>query len=359
MSVDIAHFRYPGVVFAYCLCNLLFFATVQSYGTLGGELLDNGDFVRGFAGWNLQGAAAGVTLEGGALSITHPTTASTTIAQCWPAAELPRPLLLSAEGRSQGVQPGIESWHQARIDLVGYDAGDKGLYKIRTRLLSLQGDHPWQTAQALFQVPLEAQRICVEISLYHASGRFQARHLTLSQGAETLRHKIGRRLLLAGWLGLSLWLLPPLYRLYRQRRLGRGVLLIASLILIGVLLPHEMRQQLEAGALHILSGIGLSMASSEVAGATGGWALLPAQWDLSKFSHLLGFALLASLFGADREIAPGRRLVLLLALAVATETLQFFVPMRTPRLSDLVVDGIGIGLGLGLTALWLHNRASP
>jgi VanZ family protein len=44
-----------------------------------------------------------------------------------------------------------------------------------------------------------------------------------------------------------------------------------------------------------------------------------------------------------------RGLSALLLLAVATELMQFFVPLRTPRLSDVIVDSSGVSLGLLLS----------
>lgn len=343
---------YAWAVPAYCLVNLLFFTQIQPYLPLGDELLSNGDFARGVEDWTLQGAAAGVVAEEGLLTIEHRAATSTTLAQCWPASEVPRRPLLAAEARSHDVVRGTKSWHRARIDLVGYDAQGRGLYWARTLLLGLENDHPWRSAEALFQVPMEAQRVCLEISLYSASGRFQVRHLSLTGGEESMSYRAGRLLLLAGWAGMAAWLFPPLYRHYRRRPLGRWLLLAGILLLVGVLLPHELRQQLEAGVLDILAGIGLHLAPAEFDVTRSPWALWPAHWDLSKFSHLLGFALIAVLLGADRDLAPGRRISVLLLLAAASEILQFFIPLRTPRLSDLAVDATGIILGLGLAAVW-------
>ncbi len=351
---------YFGVVLFYCLINLLFFLTSQPYRSLGNELLTNGDFSEDFAGWSVQGESSRLSLQSSVLTIDHPVAASTTLAQCWPAETLPQPLLLSAEGRSDGVVHGSKPWHQARIDLVGYDVHDRGQYQVRTRLLSLEGDRPWQAAKALFRLPAVAQRVCLEISLYTAPGRFQARHLSLTQGVESTPHRIGRWLLLAGWAVMAIWLVRPLYRHYRHHAPGRWLLLVGLLILVGVLLPHELRQQLEEGIVRVLAVSGLRIAPAETLFTQSGWALWPAQWDLSKLSHLFGFALLAALLVVDRSVGLGRRVAMLLLLAVTTETLQFFVPLRTPRLSDLVVDSLGIAIGLGLSApiVWLVYRFS-
>lgn len=347
-----------GVVLAYCLVNLLFFLTAQPYRSVSGELVENGDFTQGFVGWSVEGEAGRRSLQAGVLTIEHPETASSTLAQCWPMQALPHPLLLTAEGRTKGVVRGSKPWHKARIDLVGYDSQDQGQYQVRTRLLNLEGDGSWQRAQYLFRLPAVAQRVCLEISLYSAPGLFQVRHLSLTQGAESTPHRIGRLLLLAGWVALAVCLAHSLYRHYRHHSLGRWLLLAGLLLLAGVLMPHELRQQLEQEILRILAGIGLKISPAETLSVENVWTLWPEQWDLSKFSHLFGFALLAALLAADRTPGLRRGVTALLILAVVTEILQFFVPMRTPRLSDVVVDCLGIAIGVGLSSLiaWLAHR---
>jgi hypothetical protein len=344
------------VVLAFCLLNLLFFTMVQPYRPLGDELLVNQDFSQNLIAWRVDGDVGALSHDKGVVTINHSSASSTTLAQCWPKSLLPQPLLLSAEGRSEHVVRGSKNWHEARIDLVGYDAQGRGQYQVHTRLLNLAGDRSWQAAQALFRLPSTAQRVCLEISLYAASGRFQVRHLSLTQGIESTPFGIGRLMLLTGWLLLALFLGRRLYRHYRGRMLGRWLLLAALLLLAGVLMPHELRQQMEEGILSLLTGLGLSLSQADRLCDSSVWALCAERWSLSKLAHLLGFILLALLLSADRAITLGSRLKALLLLAMVSETLQFFVPLRMPRLNDLVVDILGIVIGMVLATLALRIR---
>ncbi len=345
-------------VLVYCLINLLFFLATRPYTPQGAELLRNAAFGDGLRDWRIEGSAQGVASAHGVLTIDHATALSTTLAQCWPAHALPQPLILSAEARSEAVVRGVKPWHEARIDLVGYDAGGQGIYRTHTRLLGLDGSRPWQSASALFRLPSEAQRICAEISLYAATGRFQVRRLSLTPGIESPLHTTGRWLLLAGWLLLALRLAGPLYRYLREYARGPWLLLVGALLLGGILMPYALRQQLEGWIVQGLSHIGLPMSVDEALGSDSVWALWPSHWDLSKFSHLAGFTLLAALFATDRRASRWRVVSWLWLLAVTTEILQFFVPLRTPRLSDVVVDclGIAIGVALGASLAWLSRR---
>lgn len=346
------------LLLVYCLVNLLFFLTLERYRPVGEELLQNGDFSHGFQGWMVDGERQGLSFDNGTLSIDHPRTASTILSQCWPMARLPQPLLLSAESRGFAVVHGAKPWHEARIDLVGYDAQGQGLYQVRTRLLGLQGDRPWQTARGLFRVPARAERVCVEISLYATSGRFQVRHLSLFQGAEYPPYLVGRLSLLMGWILLAFWLAYRTLQHYRDRALGRWLAAMALLLLVGILLPHEWKQTLETGIASVLEQIGLTLPSPAGLATESAWSLWPGEWELSKYSHLLGFALLSALLFADRTLPWRRHAATLFLLAAATEIGQFFVPLRTPRLSDMVVDLLGVAIGFGVSALytWLARR---
>lgn len=347
----------PGWLFAYCLLNLLFFLSVQPYRIAGDELLANGDFSRGLEAWEVSGDRESVSLSDGLLTLTHLAVTSTTLAQCWQALGLPQSLLLSAEARTDGVKRGEKSWHTARIDLVGYDATGQGQYRVGTRLLNLDDNQPWTSHQALFEPRPDAQRVCLEISLYHAPGRFQVQRLSLVPGAESLYFHVGRSVLAFGWVVLVLVLGRSLYRHYRGHPLAPWLLLAVGSVLFGVLMPHELRSQVEQGLLGMLGAIGLPMPTGQALNVAPVWALWPEQWDLSKLGHLLGFALLGLLLTIDRRLTPLTTLGLLLVWALATEVLQFFVPQRTPRLSDLTVDLLGILAGMSLTVLWFSLRS--
>jgi hypothetical protein len=67
-------------------------------------------------------------------------------------------------------------------------------------------------------------------------------------------------------------------------------------------------------------------------------------------THLLFFTLLAFLVWASRWPVRRRLLAgLLITYAVATEGLQWFVPLRTVELPDLVENLLGLAAG---TAIW-------
>lgn len=79
-----------------------------------------------------------------------------------------------------------------------------------------------------------------------------------------------------------------------------------------------------------------------------------------NLAHILAFVALGF---ATRLALAARTSVLLaaaLALAVASELAQFWVPGRTPRLSDVALDLAGALLGIAAAALlvWMGERAA-
>ncbi|MCU7830584.1 MAG: VanZ family protein [Candidatus Thiodiazotropha sp. (ex Myrtea sp. 'scaly one' KF741663)] len=348
---------YYWVTLGFCFINLLFFSFVQPFQPDGEALLYNRDFTQRLNNWNLEGAASSIAIESGVLTIDHGTSRrSTTLSQCRPAKVLPSQLMLSAEVMSRSVRRGDKSWHEARIDLVGYDSRGEGNYRVKTRLTSLEGDRDWRQFTGVFHTDVTAEQLCTEISLYSATGSFLVRQLSLQQAQKVPLHGIGSSLLLLGWILLGLWLAMAMFNHYRERIQGRYLLLILPIVMTGILMPHEVRLQIEQQVLSLFSHVGLQPEPTILLRSEGTWTLWPQLWDLSKISHLLGFMLLGGILFSERGVNPARIIFGLLLLAIVTELLQYFVPERTPRLSDLMVDSLGICLGWALG--WVLRRFS-
>ena len=341
--------RLHWIALVFCLINLVFFNTVASYSRQGGQLLRNADFARGLDGWRVEGPKGTLQIVDGTLKIDHQTIRqSTALSQCLPAGSLPERVELSADAGSRAVVRGEAPWHDAHVDLVGYNARGAPDYRGETRLFSLDGDRAWNSYQAVFQKPAAATLVCLRVSLFAAPGAFEVKRLSLYGVADNPLYLMGSRTLLLGWALLGLWLVSTLFRNYRFRPQGRYLLLLLPLLLGGILMPQAARLSIEHHLLPLLSLLGLHFEAVKTLAEPGHWALWPTHWDLSKFAHLTGFALLSIVLFSDRRVSVTRGYSALLLLAVATELMQFFVPERTPRLSDVIVDAAGAGLGLVL-----------
>ncbi|HEX4613343.1 MAG TPA: VanZ family protein [Urbifossiella sp.] len=125
-----------------------------------------------------------------------------------------------------------------------------------------------------------------------------------------------------------------------RRRLARHTQAVVFAVLLGlwtwklvspVPVPDEVRSGLDS--------VGLSLAAA-------------------KTLHLLGYALLAFLAGTMP--APRHWRVFLVGLlvlhGVATEIVQTFVPNRTGKASDVLIDWNGIALGALVAQVWDRRR---
>lgn len=342
-----------------CLLNLAFFSLIKSDVTTGDQLLENADFARGLAGWEVQGARQIVATGGGAAMIDHGAVQETTmLSQCRAAETFPNRMMLSAEARSRAVVRGAKHWHDARIELVGYNTQGKANYRVKSLLVGMDGDRAWRSFGGIFLKPASTSRICIKISLYAAPGSFAVRHLSLYEVTESPVHVYGSGFLLVGWVVLGLCLAISLFNHYKVRSQGLYLLLLVPLLLGGILMPQELRSSIEGHLLPVLSRIGLHLESTKIFSIHDLWALWPERWDISKLSHFVGFTLLTLIVFSDRDARARSALSALLLLAVATELMQFFVPERTPRLSDVIVDSSGVCLAyvLSLSFIVLSRR---
>ena len=342
---------------ALCLCALSYalFVSIDSHDAEGEQRLLNPGFSDGLREWQTHGKNHAVRSSAGMAEIKHHSfNQFSSLFQCWERAELPDVVVVGIEARTSGLVPGSKSWHEARVGIVGYAPEGKRLYQLTNRLVRLREDRPWQSYRAALPLPQEAEKFCFRIALYGSQGVFQVKNPTLYQGRLKPGYRFGSTLLLMLWVGFGVWWLKLLTTHYWHRPQRNYLLATLLALLVGILMPSDLKLALEQVLISLLPGL----QETEQLGYSPRFpsSLLPNQWDLSKFAHLLGFFLLSGiLFSEGRKPAwlllPG-----LLLSAIASETLQSFVPGRTPRVSDIVVDGLGILAGWWMVRLFYFSR---
>jgi hypothetical protein len=110
------------------------------------------------------------------------------------------------------------------------------------------------------------------------------------------------------------------------------LLMVAAVLLfiaVGTLVPVEIRQFLASP--------------------------FPGRWHADVIGHAASFAALTFLL-VTTGLRARKVLLLAVALAVGTESAQFFVPGRTPLVSDVLVDVSGAAVGLSFA--WLRSLRS-
>lgn len=105
----------------------------------------------------------------------------------------------------------------------------------------------------------------------------------------------------------------------------------------------------------------LIVAGALVPGSTKHWLLdgFPGAWHVDKLGHALGFAAMG--FTCVRSRFPRVRawhvLAFALALGVFTELAQRFVPGRTSKLTDVLIDLLGACAGVYVALMLSGTRA--
>jgi len=337
------------IVLLLAALTLLFFTSISPVKPVGPELLNNPLFEQGLKGWKQGPGKSEVSTPAllAELRVDNaPESESNSVIQKLDVKRMPKQLLLQGEVRTSGVESGRRSWHEARVELIAYDSFGQGFYHIPYILTGLIGDNEWRDYSLLVTVPEEAVELRLEIGLYHVPGRIWVRGLALHQAESQALFSAGKLLLAVLWLATGLWALRLLLQRYWSTPQGWMIALLLLLIAAGILQPQEVKQAIEVQIQQFGQWVGIHLEIGRYHHGFEPLAFWPVSWDISKLGHLLGFLLLsAGLFLDSRARLPSV-LIGLLLLAVSTEVLQFFVPGRTPRLSDVVVDMLGVLAGL-------------
>ncbi|MBL3599897.1 MAG: VanZ family protein [gamma proteobacterium endosymbiont of Lamellibrachia anaximandri] len=327
---------------------LLFFTSASPVKPVGSELLINPLFEQGREGWQLGSGKSEVSKPAAVAELlvdNAPGSESSSVIQKLDAQGLPKHLLLQGEVRTSGVGSGRRSWHEARVELIAYDSFGQGFYHIPYILTGLIGDNEWRDYSLLVTVPEEAVELRLEIGLYHVPGRVWVRGLALHQAESQALFSAGKLLLALLWLVAGLWALRLLLQHYWSTPQGWMIALLLLLIVAGILQPLAVKQAIEVQIQQLGQWLGIHLEIGRYHHGFDPLAFWPVSWDVSKLGHLLGFFLLSAGLFLDSKARLPSVFIGLLLLAVSTEVVQFFVPGRTPRLSDVVVDMLGVVAG--------------
>ena len=264
---------------------------------------------------------------------------------------------------STGVVPGVKSWMNGRVFVVGRAEGGNWRWRRPHQVVSLVGDQPVQEYQLFVDVTPDTDELLFAVALSHASGELLVESFSLTPVQEWHLFSTLRWLLIAGWLVAAAWLFSSLH-LHRQSvpAVAFGLLMVFSM-----LVSHENKAAIHswmtspsATSLDVAMPVGESVLRSNPV------LIVPTGFDSvvntlvqgghSKKGHLVSFFLLALLLFFSASWIWWRSLLGLLGFAVVTEVLQFFSASRTPSVTDMVIDSVGVAAALFLFALFILVR---
>lgn len=293
---------------------------------------------------------------------------------------------LSMRATATGVREGKLFWHHPRAIFFFRTATGKSRFDISHCLFSLGKDAKWRTYKKTFPVPKDAETGWLYLQNLGKAGTLQVDDIAVIPAVmrpSALFFSILFVTLIGIALALSLAILKPW-----TRPAGIAVLLTALAILAGVTAPGELldsgietsfetvtdlTQRLEAPKLTSTPKIPVAAAVQKTAPALKKTAAPArparnhtARVDPIGWAHRAGHFCLFMLLAVLSMVcwAPARAswrrgitvLACLFLFAAATETLQFAIPGRTARLTDLFVDLRGILIAACISFFLTHIK---
>ncbi|MCG7900333.1 MAG: VanZ family protein [Candidatus Thiodiazotropha weberae] len=335
------------IAISLALLSYLFFASVDAYVVDGEQLLVNPDFSHHLAGWRISGDQDLLQVADGTVEIRHDALSqSNTLSQCWDRERFPDRILVGITASTADLVPGVKPWHLAKAGLIGQFPDGSKDYRLSSRLVLLKQDVGWNSYRTGIEIDKSLERICLSIGLLGSKGSFRFKHPLLYPAAIPPTYSLIKNLLLAVWAAVGVIWLIGLVRHYRQRTQMGFMLAMLVAISVGIMMPAELKSEVENWlslylpeftTKQLLTTLGVPYQLPA--------DMLPQRWDVSKFGHLLGFFLLSLILFSEKEKSVWMLLPGLVIAAVVTEIMQHYVPGRTPRLSDVMVDLIGIVAG--------------
>jgi VanZ family protein len=231
---------------------------------------------------------------------------------------------VSGSARGFGIGPSKKPGDEAQV-LVLQKA--EGHFKSITSALLLSGTRDVSFDRVIPLLPV-ADDVSLLVRLVRVPGRLEVRDLRAEWLTERSAVRWMRYGLMAFWGGV----LGLLAMSWMNHALSRvGVLLALLLVLAGVLIPGDIRNQVEHW---MLTSFALPAINEGFA-----WS------DLAHISMFFLLALVLSL--ARPDFRPVWLLCDLLLLAACTEVLQLFVEGRQAGFEDVGLDLLGCLLGIG------------
>lgn len=359
------------------LATFLLFVVYDGYADRGGNLVPNLDFADGLAGWTAEGKVevAGPPEGRAVLAVAEPQGSARLVLRFPPPGV--RFVRLSAELRTEGVSAGRSAEDRARFLLLGLDSSGKHLSQFPHKVAELEGTREWRRYERVFPIEKTFAEMAIVLELNHATGRLEARGISLVETAPKPLFS-GLRWALGGlWAVFLFWLLSRFLPTRRRRFAHVLLLFAAALILAGTLAPKYQEAKLAEAIAGFFARSAPQappealppkpappeaspLAAPEAPPAP--QAPPAASLDghlMGKLAHLASFALLGLALGLARAEAGALLLFAGLALAAAgSEALQEFTPGRDPLLADVGLDLAGASFGLAL-ALVRTRLARP
>ncbi len=350
--LPVAVLRHYLVALGLSILTWLYFTLITAYVPVGGQMLADPGFARGEGFWQVGGNRKGVRFEEGVLTLSNTSPRqSSSVFQCFNRRDFPDQARILIEARAEPLILGEKPWNEAKVGLLLQDNHGEKQYQLNNCLVQLKRAQPWTRYETALSIPDDLGQVCFRISLISTQGVFQVKNPSLQAARMLPSFRVGWWILLIVW-GACLWIWSRhLLGLYPVLRQSFPLWAMVGLMALGILMSNDLKIEL----LHLLRPwlpVDHEYPGGVVVDAWAEWLpmLVPGYWNITKFSHLIGFFLLSAILLRKPRASTPVLVTGMLVAAICSEALQFFSPGRSPRVSDLVVDSLGILTGWWLTA---------
>ncbi|OED36839.1 hypothetical protein AB833_25875 [Chromatiales bacterium (ex Bugula neritina AB1)] len=320
------------------------------------QLLKDPSFVAG--GWSERGSNS-VIFEGDSAVIENAHDGvSHSLYQTVPIGEVGY-YRLSFEAATKDVSRGPKDWHRANITAIHRDIDSN---KINHQaVLQLDGNTPLRPYSEILLLGAATKSLDVSFRLLNASGRFIIRDPVLSKLAIFPAYTYTKYALMAVWVLTAVCLM-----VLAVRTLSRGLLISVSALvgvtMVGVLLPEFMMDRLSSEMAALLPDNVRDMSRAFFAKIYGVGELAGGASDMSKLGHIVAFLLIGFVLGVYyRAVGIIYGLVVIVAFALMTESLQLFINGRGSSWIDAAIDSVAGAAGLlpGVLLAMMFGRDDP
>jgi len=344
-------------------CTIIFFNNYERYQVVGPELLENTDLRNGLDHWKHPGTGITLHSKNGALAKLEATTPiqSPSLSQVIRAFYGYQLLRLSCDIKTQNIIGGDKDWETARVVLISHNKEGEAMYDLPHVLANQRGNSDWRHYEKVFEIAPDTSGVTVAAQIVESTGSLWVKSFSLRPVALKIAFNQYRQTLLLVWLATLFWVAAPFVKSGLKSLKHGIVLILATGIIVGVLMPENLKESLGSTLLPSTETAITSFIPNRF-NDTQSFNLSPhlPVLDIYKAGHFIMFTLLAiTPFGGRHYSISNLRLVFYLVLfALVTEVLQLFMAGRTAQFGDILIDSAGVATGCIIIGLWRRTYLS-
>jgi len=259
-------------------------------------------------------------------------------------------LYLSADLKAT-IEPENSSNRRTVANLMLLSAGNQQNwdYRVPHLLTAITSTQDWSHYEAGFKLDPNTVQYKISANLSGLTGSLLIKNIALYTAEKSVFYTAGYFSLLLSWVFLLLYLIGCLSKHITRLYQYWPLLAVLLVIIAGILLPADIKYSL-LDRVHAFVSILLVDLTVPGTDRTLHDIVRPLL-SIDKTGHLIAFGATGFILAWKDKVGYKQYLPTLILFAIATETLQYFIPGRNPMLMDVAIDITGIIAGTSLAYL--------